>query len=178
MTDYFTKIKHLVDSLGVVGSPISDAEHMQILLAGVNTEYDFVVNVFPIMPKAFTLQDVQTLLTNQERRITKSHTSSKVDLQQFMANVVANSDSKAGLQRIVANFATNLGKVQITSWKTGNRDGNHEIHRDCDAFHENYNRGCGGRGKFYCTASQTTCQLCGQYGHHVNTYYFHFDHTY
>lgn len=63
---YVAKMKSIADNLGAAGSIVTDKDLIMHSLTGIGSEYDCVVVNITSRPDVFTLQDVISMLVNQE----------------------------------------------------------------------------------------------------------------
>lgn len=69
MSEYILKVKHLVNSLASLGSPISAADHIDALLDGLSEDYNgFIVSVTS-RADPYSVLEIESLLVAQEERI-------------------------------------------------------------------------------------------------------------
>jgi len=68
ITTYITDIKNIVDSLVVVGSPLSTADHVDAILDGLFVDYDGFITSILSHQEPYTIDDLEALLLAQEER--------------------------------------------------------------------------------------------------------------
>lgn len=152
ITDYYNKMKMLVDSLIAAGNLIIDEDLCLYILRGLELEYDtMVVNTIArtTMP---TIEKVYSLLLTHESRLNQLNSAGNKEVQNMSANYV-NFRQRGG-----NNNSYGRGQNQY-----GSRG--------------NY-RGRGNRGSKPNTRrnnSKPTCQLCNKYGHSAGICYYRFD---
>jgi len=68
---YLLDIKNIIDSLAVVGSPISTEDHIDVILDGLPEEYDHFVTSIISRLNPYIVDEIETLLLAQEERLEK-----------------------------------------------------------------------------------------------------------
>ncbi|KAH1046132.1 hypothetical protein J1N35_036916 [Gossypium stocksii] len=68
MRDYLSQIKEVSDTLATFGSPISDIEHIAIILNGLPQDYDSFVAIITSSHEPYTFDCVTIILLNVESR--------------------------------------------------------------------------------------------------------------
>ena len=63
--DYLLQIKKIVDTLAVVGSPISTEEHIEVILDGLNEDYSAFITIIMSRIQPFSIPELETLLMAQ-----------------------------------------------------------------------------------------------------------------
>ncbi|KAF7802944.1 Retrovirus-related Pol polyprotein from transposon TNT 1-94 [Senna tora] len=69
MSEFQLKIKKIVDALAAIGSPISDHEHIEILLDALPSEYEGFITSYSMKSEVLTINEVESLLLTQEARL-------------------------------------------------------------------------------------------------------------
>ncbi|KAF1897507.1 hypothetical protein Lal_00036948 [Lupinus albus] len=71
ISEYFTKIKGLVDALIFIGTPISTSEHIDFILDGLNEEYQPVITSVESQIDLPTIHNLESFLLTFEARMEK-----------------------------------------------------------------------------------------------------------
>ncbi|KAF7801722.1 Retrovirus-related Pol polyprotein from transposon TNT 1-94 [Senna tora] len=69
MDEFLLKIKKIVDSLAAIGSPISEHEHIEIVLDALPSDYEGFVTSFSMKSDILSITEVESLLLTQEARL-------------------------------------------------------------------------------------------------------------
>ena len=149
ISTYFCKMKELANSLILVGSFVFDEDFILQLLSGLPLEYDAIIASINSSSTTMTIEEVQSLLLNQEMRI-KHSTSSELSSAH-----VADKTKKPDTH--------NNGYDNATTFN--NRGG----HNFCG-------RGRG-RGRGWHNNNRPYCQLCGKLDHVAIKCFRRFDQT-
>lgn len=72
MVEYLLKVKHFVDSLFSIGSPITVVDHIDAILDGLPEEYTAFIISVTSRSGPYTVHEIESLLAAQEERIEKS----------------------------------------------------------------------------------------------------------
>jgi hypothetical protein len=72
-TDYYNRVKHLADTLAVIGAPLHDDEIVAYLLTGLPEEYDPLVTSVTARADPMSLGEVYTNLLSFEMRLIQRH---------------------------------------------------------------------------------------------------------
>ncbi|KAJ0100797.1 hypothetical protein Patl1_04832 [Pistacia atlantica] len=85
ITDYFTKVKHISDTLSAISHPLSSSEITSYLLAGLPSSYDSLVTVITTRLDPISLDDLYGCLLTHENRLEQQTTSNEFNLP--LANI-------------------------------------------------------------------------------------------
>ncbi|KAF7805093.1 Retrovirus-related Pol polyprotein from transposon TNT 1-94 [Senna tora] len=159
--EYLLKIKKLVDALFSVGSPVSEADHIEAILEGLSEEYNsFVVSVTS-RSDPYTVDEIESLLVAQEERLDKFKKDSE-SVAPMSANLVQ-SQAKGGKPN--SSSGQNKGQYFNNNNNNNTRGG----------FRGGRGRnGRGGRGNTS-GGSRPQCQVCSKVGHMAWQCYYRFD---
>ena len=75
MNDYLLQIKSIVDSLLLVGYSISILDHIDAIFEGLSSKYDTLIIVVTTHTDSYTIDEIESVLLAQERRIEKAKKS-------------------------------------------------------------------------------------------------------
>ncbi|XLU52871.1 hypothetical protein S245_047519, partial [Arachis hypogaea] len=87
-SDYIFKIKNVTDALAALGNPLSKEEHVEVLLEGLNEEYQSLLLTVNAKPEIYSLVEVENLIMSHDDMIEKFKKNGSVILQ---ANLTQNS---------------------------------------------------------------------------------------
>ncbi|KAG8479751.1 hypothetical protein CXB51_029621 [Gossypium anomalum] len=150
ITEYLSKVKKLCDNLTVVGSLVTKAEQVSVILAGLSVEYESV-RVFA-SASSISLDLLTGMLLDYEARQLALLT--EVPMQ---ANLATRSSDHVDGSKFSQSQKTKHGhKEPGRGWSRGRSRG-------------------GGRSW---SRSQPQCQLCGKVGHIVQNCYHRFDESF
>jgi len=88
---YLLDIKEIVDSLAVIGSPLSTDEHIEAILDGLSEEYDCFITSVPSRLDPYPVKDIEALLLAREERLEKNKV---VNSSLFQANFSSASNNQ------------------------------------------------------------------------------------
>ncbi|KAE9614328.1 hypothetical protein Lalb_Chr05g0226751 [Lupinus albus] len=71
ISEYFTKIKSLVDALIFISTPITNSEHIDFILEGLNEEYQPVITLIESQQDLPTIHNLESFLLTFEARMEK-----------------------------------------------------------------------------------------------------------
>ena len=60
--DYLLQIKKIVDTLAAIGSPISTEEHIEVILDGLNEDYNAFITTVMSRTQPFSIPKIKALL--------------------------------------------------------------------------------------------------------------------
>ncbi|KAJ0093923.1 hypothetical protein Patl1_25280 [Pistacia atlantica] len=78
ITDYFTKVKQLSDTLSAISHPLSSSEITSYLLAGLPSSYDSLVTAITTRLDPISLDDLYGCLVTHENRLEQQTTSNEL----------------------------------------------------------------------------------------------------
>lgn len=138
ISDYVLRIKALADSLLAIGDPISEQDHIDIILDGLPEEYNSFVKMVYGRPGVMTISDIEALLLVQEAQLDK--------FRQELA---------------ISNASVNVAQSSQVQEPHFSNSSSHNGYQNLDFQNNNFRgRGCGrGNG-----GNRPTCQLCHKYG--------------
>lgn len=149
ITDYYMRIKNIVNNLIAAGTFITDEEICLYLLGGLGSEYDPVVINITAKETMPSLEKIYSLLLTHESRLEQMNCT--------------------GLIEPTTNYAGYFQKG------TGNNNIFGRVHNHNNRAN-NRGRGHGrSRGR---NSSKPTCQVCNRYGHSASVCYYRFDRNY
>jgi len=68
---YILDIKKLVDSLAAIGSPLSNADHIEAILDGLPDDYNGFVMSILLRIEPYTIEEIEALFLAHEERLEK-----------------------------------------------------------------------------------------------------------
>ena len=71
ISTYILDIKKIVDSLAAIGSPLSDADHIEAILDGLPDDYDGFVTSILSRTEPYTIEEIEAFLLAHEERLEK-----------------------------------------------------------------------------------------------------------
>ena len=145
-SEYLMKIKKIVDSLAAVGSPISEDDHIEAILDGLNEEYSSFITTVISRSNPFSVDELEALLMAQEELIERFKKTEIGPVQAHIAQSSNNDQKSAPLQ---------AGGGRGNGGRRG--------------------RGRRGGRSWNNSGSRPQCQLCGKIGHTVWQCYHRFD---
>ncbi|KAJ0035570.1 hypothetical protein Pint_25899 [Pistacia integerrima] len=80
ITDYFTKVKHLSDTLSTISHPLSSSKITSYLLDGLPSSYDSLVTAITTRLDPISLDDLYGCLLTHENRLEQQTTSNEFNL--------------------------------------------------------------------------------------------------
>nr|KYP44484.1 hypothetical protein KK1_034004 [Cajanus cajan] len=87
LNSYLLAIKKITDTLASVGSPVDPAEHIQIILDGLPSEYNPLVTSIISRTDPYSVTEIETLLTTIENRLERQKQEEQESLN-MQANYV------------------------------------------------------------------------------------------
>lgn len=163
---YLLRIKALMDSLVSIGSPVSEQEHVEIILEGLPSEYDAFSTAPRTRKEEYTVSEVESLLLAQEVRTDPS--ISKPTLSDALSANIANMNNKENPNSGERN--TNNNQFNTNQNQRGNYQQNIGGRRGFGI-----NRG---RGRFQGNRYSVVCQVCFKPGHVASHCFHRFDHSF
>lgn len=100
MFDYLLIVKRIIDSLAVVGNPISVNDYIEALFDGLPNEYEVVITTVMSKSESYTIDEIEDFLLSQESILEK-----KVQVQIL-------DSSKSALGDITTNLVQNKNGVE------------------------------------------------------------------
>ncbi|KAL5775106.1 hypothetical protein ACOSP7_012663 [Xanthoceras sorbifolium] len=82
----------------IAGQAVSDDDLISQILAGLGTEYDYVVVNITSRQDTITLQEMQFLLMSYESRLAQHNTLSTIDVSNASANYANNYGNNNGMR--------------------------------------------------------------------------------
>jgi hypothetical protein len=134
ISDYFTKVKNLVDVFASIGAPIDDEDLVAVILNGLGKDYSQFHTSIAVQETFSDFQDLITLLISEEMRI-------------------VGTSSNGGSQENV--FYSNTNRSKGRGAKISFRGQHRNLHGGYHQ-HEGQAHG-GGRGNFGGRGSQASC---------------------
>lgn len=89
-------IKRIIDTLATIGSPISDAEHIQIVLDGLSKEYDSMVASILSRTDPYEIPEIEALLMAIAERIERHKRPETFGMQDMQANLMQTQQYRRG----------------------------------------------------------------------------------
>ncbi|KAF7807392.1 Retrovirus-related Pol polyprotein from transposon TNT 1-94 [Senna tora] len=160
--EYLLKIKKLANTLFSVGSPVSEADHIEAILEGLFEEYNNFVVSMTSRSDPYTVDEIELLLVAEEERIEKFKKDSEA-VAPMTANLVQ-SQAKGGKQNL-SQPVQNKGQFYNNNNNNNNTRG---------GFRGRGRNGRGGRGNSY-GGNRPQCQVCSKVGHMAWQCYHRFD---
>ena len=81
---YLLKIKKIVDSLAAIGAPISTEEQIEVILDGLNEDYNTLITAILARSQPFSINELKALLMAQEEMLERFK---KYDIGLVQANL-------------------------------------------------------------------------------------------
>jgi hypothetical protein len=159
VTEYFQKLKQLVDTLAAVHRPLNDFEVNSYLLAGLSSDYESMIASIQMLAAPMSLDELYGHLLTHEQRLTQLHPLP--DVAAPSVNIVTTTPSnfnKGGRGNRSHNFSHG-----------GRGNGGRSRGRG---------RGPGVLGHAPTPTSRPTCQVCHKVGHNALDCYHRYDHAY
>jgi len=69
ISDYFTKVKNLVDALTFIGAPVDDEDLVVVTLNGLGKDYSQFHTLIVVRETFLDFQDLITLFISEEMRV-------------------------------------------------------------------------------------------------------------
>lgn len=154
ISEYLQKVKSITDSFTAIGDPVPYKEQVDVLLDGLPSEYESLVNLISMNTKfqSLTIQEIGALLQAQEARVDKNL---KTAAAEFSVNAV-----NTGSNSLTPNVSCQPGGTTNTGHHFG--------------YAADYGgRGGKGRGRGY-----VQCQVCFKPGHTAAYCYHRFNQNY
>ncbi|XP_019430758.1 PREDICTED: uncharacterized protein LOC109338080 [Lupinus angustifolius] len=150
ISEYFHKIKNLVDALVFIGAPISTSEHIDYILDGLNEEFQPLVTSIETKDDPPTLHSLQSFVLTFEARMEKN--KSKVLADALSANIVV-------APSLSSSSSSNLVKSVPSSSPFHDSGPFSSVHPNftVDGYYHH---------------SQLYCEFCNHHGHEVSNYYY------
>ncbi|XP_019447442.1 PREDICTED: uncharacterized protein LOC109348071 [Lupinus angustifolius] len=174
ISDYFTKIKGLVDALIFIGTPISSSEHIDYILDGLNEEYQPVITSIESQMDLPTVHNLESFLLTFESRLEKNKTKAISDA--LSVNVA--SDSPISSTPVSSHFRSSMPHQSTYSPKSESQH-NTGGYGNFSNFRGGRGRrgGYGGRGGYrggrsHRGGASLFCVYCNRHGHDVVTCYY------
>ncbi|XP_020972883.1 uncharacterized protein LOC110269414 [Arachis ipaensis] len=154
-SDYLLEIKKVVDSLATVGAPLTGAEYTNVILDGLNEDYQSFLTYVTAKDPPYSIPDLEALLMAQEDIVErfKKPDSSMVQVNFTQSQPVNQNNSDPNFGRHTTNMPS-----RGTYGRRG-RGGRSQR---------------GGRGAWN-NPNRPQCQICGKLGHVASYCYFRFD---
>ncbi|KAL9438313.1 hypothetical protein AB3S75_024063 [Citrus x aurantiifolia] len=158
MSEYFTKLKTVTDSLALAGSPVNDLDLITHLISSLDQSYYLVVVYIEANMLYMDLSEAYAMLLTHEARLenNKLH-DSKETKNNYAANVAqAGNFSKKGR----GNWNNNNFRGFVGGFSNG--------FPGPGGFNNNYGRGgfnSGGAGKNFAQGTGVACQICFRFNH-------------
>lgn len=169
--EYLLRIRALVDSLQATGDPVTEQDHVDMILEGLPEYNSFVMVIYARFEPA-SVDDIEALLVVQDSQFQKCKQelpSSSVSLNVAQAATLTHGSSST----VASNgFQSNNGYQgsNVDYQDPSNGYQNSGRGRDCGGC----GRGSRGRGR---GGNRPTCQLCRRYGHEAYNSWYRFDQT-
>ena len=145
------QIKKIVKTLGAIGSPLTDEEHIDAIFDGLLEEYDGLISSCLTRSEPFTVPQIKASLMHQEERLEHHKQRDTTPIQAH--TVHSQNQSRRGFP----NTPCGRGPGIL---------GNHA--RGCD---DRYNPTFSTQGR----GPKLQCQLCGRVAHSVFHCWYRFD---
>uniref|UniRef100_A0A2N9GFK8 Retrotransposon gag domain-containing protein n=1 Tax=Fagus sylvatica TaxID=28930 RepID=A0A2N9GFK8_FAGSY len=159
VTEYFQKLKQLVDTLATVHRPLDDFEVNSYLLAGLSSDYESMIASIQMLAAPMSLDELYGHLLTHEQRLTQLHPLPDVAAPSVNTITTTPSNSNKGGRGNRSHNFSHGGR--------GNGGRSH-----------GRGRGCGVLGPAPPTTSRPTCQVCHKVGHNALDCYHRYDHAY
>jgi len=157
ISTYILDIKKIVDSLAAIGSPLSDADHIEAILDGLPDDYDGFVTSILSRTEPYTVEEIEALLLAHEERLEKHKQADNV----FQVHATTSSWHSSTRGR----FQDRAGRQRSrppSSVRGGRSFKNNSSQSTPSSSHQNSN-------------TSLQCQLCMKYGHTVASCWHRFD---
>ncbi|KAJ0988266.1 hypothetical protein J5N97_006622 [Dioscorea zingiberensis] len=148
VTDYFLKVKQLVDTLASIGQPLDDEEIAVYMLAGLDTEFDPLVTSISTRSDPISLGELYAHMLAFEARMAHNNNTAFRD-----ADLAANNVYRSNRGGKPSNRGRGRSKG---GQQRGTSPGNGRNSND----------------------SRPLCQVCGKFGHSALKCYHRFNHSY
>ncbi|KAK1614057.1 hypothetical protein QYE76_019574 [Lolium multiflorum] len=165
MSSYFNRVKTLADILAGIGKPLEDEEIISYLLAGLDSDYDPLVEVVTARTTPMPLRDLYAQLLSTEFRIESRKTELSGNINQFSANLSFGSKQPGGGGKFYRADGRSLPPIKPPT-------GGGNSFRAPAPPPPSFDNGDGSRtpsGGGYSNNSgngnRPLCQLCGKLGH-------------
>ena len=159
VTEYFQKLKQLVDTLAAVHHPLDDFEVNSYLLAGLSSDYESMIASIQMLAAPMSLDEIYGHLLTHEQRLTQLHPLPDVATPSINTVTTTPSNSNKGVR---GNHSHNFSHG-------GRGNGGRSRGRG---------HGRGVLGLAPPTTSCPTCQVCHKVGHNALDCYHRYDHAY
>ncbi|XP_019414992.1 PREDICTED: uncharacterized protein LOC109326700 [Lupinus angustifolius] len=174
ISEYFMKIKVIVDSLLSIGSPITLAEHTDCILDGLPEEYQTLITTVESQEDTPSINALQSYLLTFEARLERNRSRSVSDA--LSVNIVAASPPSP------VSINSQMHTYSIRSPISPSRERNDELNppnfhgnsRYRSNFRGNRGRrgGYGSRSNSRPRGNTVYCEYCNKYGHEVSYCYY------
>lgn len=141
ISKYLLRIRALIESLQAIGDPVTDQDHIDMILEGLPKEYNSLVMMIYARGNPPSVDDIEALLFMKDAQFEKFQ-------QELPSHAVTVNVAQAS-NMLESPFATDFN--QNNGGFLGGYHGR-----------GGRGRGCGGHGR---GGSKPTCQLCDRYGH-------------
>ncbi|KAL5773047.1 hypothetical protein ACOSQ2_012971 [Xanthoceras sorbifolium] len=119
-------MKKQSESLMIAGQAVSDDDLISQILAGLGTEYDYVVVNITSRQDTITLQEMQFLLMSYESRLAQHNTLSTIDVSNASANYANNYGNNNGMRgNNSRGRSSGRGRVMDPTWYMDSGATNH-----------------------------------------------------
>ncbi|KAF1882599.1 hypothetical protein Lal_00002779 [Lupinus albus] len=175
ISEYFTKIKGLVDALIFIGTPISVSEHIDYILDGLNEEYQSVITSVESQMDLHTVHNLESFLLTFEARLEKGKQKALSDA--LSVNVASNSSPSSNpvnsaIRSPSSQYAPRFDSFPNSSHYNGIGGGSGHFRGSYNASRSRRNgfggRFCGGRSS---NRYSLFCSFCNRHGHDIMTCY-------
>lgn len=179
MAEYYHRMKNLADTMSSIGQPLSSAEIVSYMLAGLGDDYDNLITSLTSRTEDVSIGELYAHLMSYEAR----HPT-RDQIFQHSANNAMRGGGRGSFGRGGGGRGGRGSGGGRGGGNCGNNTNNGGGRRDGGNGGTNYGgngggRGdSGGRGNGNGGRPKSTCQICGKYGHDALRCYSRFDHSY
>ncbi|CAH9069377.1 unnamed protein product [Cuscuta europaea] len=168
ISEYLLRIQTLVNNLILVGEPISNKDHSNVILEGLPQDYEALVSSVTSRSilEPVTLAELESLLLAKEMRLKKHHDTTQQSI--FSANV-AQVDTSSQNNSSEISISVENASANVSQYNNPNSDNPYR-----GRGRSGYHRGRGGRSG----RNSIICQVCGKSGHHALICYHRYNPAY
>jgi len=158
ISTYILEIQKTVDSLAAIGSPISDADHIEAILDGLPADYDAFVAWVLSRIDLYSVEEIEALLLAHEERLEKQADSvMQVNASTASWNNNRGSQDRGGRARSRSYSSTRGGRSSTLN------NSSHQLWQSSPQSQNN---------------TRLQCQICSKYGHTAPNCWHRFDQKY